>query len=197
MQTLPVPPTLVLHRQGLILSVVIQLTGATLFGFIIAATRRIVQFIAPIQKATTTNLQVRANATMLSPIRYKRPKSILVVLLAGLDTFLASLTLASLRKNIASLTIQKVSEYAIDRRLPDGVCSRIKRHFRYFYFKTSVFDEKAVMQHVPWQLSQEVVATTHAVALSATGLLQARMARSTPVFLSCSYLCVFFLLLFL
>lgn len=38
----------------------IQLTGATLFGFIIAATRRIVQFIAPIQKVTTTNLQVTA-----------------------------------------------------------------------------------------------------------------------------------------
>lgn len=45
-------------HQGLILSVCIQLTGATLFGFIIAATRRIVQFIAPIQKVTTTNLQV-------------------------------------------------------------------------------------------------------------------------------------------
>lgn len=44
--------------QALILSVCIQLTGATLFGFIIAATRRIVQFIAPIQKVTTTNLQV-------------------------------------------------------------------------------------------------------------------------------------------
>lgn len=44
--------------QGLLLSLIIQLTGATLFGFIIAATRRIVQFIAPIQKVTITNLQV-------------------------------------------------------------------------------------------------------------------------------------------
>lgn len=48
------------------------------------------------------------------------------------------------------------------------------RHFRYFYFKTSVFDERAVMKHVPWQLCQEVVSSTHAVALSATGLLQDR-----------------------
>ena len=47
-----------LGRQGLLLSVMIQLTGATLFGFIIAATRRIVQFIAPIQKATAANIQV-------------------------------------------------------------------------------------------------------------------------------------------
>eukprot|EP00752_Nemacystus_decipiens_P013801 g12253.t1 len=108
---------------ALILSVCIQLTGATLFGFIIAATRRIVQFIAPIQKVTTTNLQ-------------------------------------------------KISEYALDRRLPASVSSRIKRHFRYFYFKTSVFDEKAVMQHVPWQLCEEVMSTTHGVAISATGLLQ-------------------------
>lgn len=68
--------------------------------------------------------------------------------------------------------LQKISEYAIDRRLPDGVSSRIKRHFRYFYFKTSVFDERGVMQHVPWQLCREVVATTHGVALTATGLLQ-------------------------
>lgn len=45
-------------HQALVLSVCIQLTGATLFGFIIAATRRIVQFIAPIQKVTTNNLQV-------------------------------------------------------------------------------------------------------------------------------------------
>ncbi|CAM9253169.1 unnamed protein product [Ectocarpus sp. 4 AP-2014] len=103
--------------------VFIQLTGATLFGFIIAATRRIVQFIAPIQKVTTTNLQ-------------------------------------------------KISEYALDRRLPDGISSRIKRHFRYFYFKTSVFDERAVMEHVPWQICQEVMSKTHAVAISATGLLQ-------------------------
>ncbi|CAM9133109.1 unnamed protein product [Scytosiphon promiscuus] len=108
---------------ALVLSVCIQLTGATLFGFIIAATRRIVQFIAPIQKVTTNNLQ-------------------------------------------------KISEYALDRRLPDGVSSRIKRHFRYFYFKTSVFDEREVMKHVPWQLCQEVMSTTHGVAISATGLLQ-------------------------
>lgn len=30
------------------------------------------------------------------------------------------------------------------------------------------------MQHVPWQLCEEVVARTHTVALSATGLLQDR-----------------------
>ncbi|CAM9289976.1 unnamed protein product, partial [Laminaria digitata] len=110
-------------KKGLLLSLIIQLTGATLFGFIIAATRRIVQFIAPIQKVTITNLQ-------------------------------------------------KISEYAVDRRLPDGVTSRIKRHFRYFYFKTSVFDEQVVMAHVPWQVSHEVMATTHRVALAATSLLQ-------------------------
>lgn len=69
---------------------------------------------------------------------------------------------------------QEISEYAVDRRLPDGVTSRIKRHFRYFYFKTSVFDERAVLRHVPWQLCQEVVAHTHAAALTATGLLQVR-----------------------
>ncbi|CAN0506724.1 unnamed protein product, partial [Scytosiphon promiscuus] len=66
-----------------------------------------------------------------------------------------------------------ISEYAIDRRLPDGVTSQIKRHFRYFYFKTSVFDEQVVMAHVPWQVSQEVMATTHRVALAAANLLQA------------------------
>lgn len=55
----PTFPPLVVHGQGLILSVIIQLTGATLFGFIIAATRRIVQFIAPIQKATAANIQVQ------------------------------------------------------------------------------------------------------------------------------------------
>lgn len=38
--------------------------GATLFGFIIAATRRIVQFIAPIQKATTRNLQARTRTAI-------------------------------------------------------------------------------------------------------------------------------------
>lgn len=65
----------------------------------------------------------------------------------------------------------------MDRRLPDGVSSRIKRHFRYFYFKTSVFDERAVMEHVPWQLCQEVMSTTHGVAISATGLLQVRGER--------------------
>lgn len=69
---------------------------------------------------------------------------------------------------------QEISAYAVDRRLPEGVTSRIKRHFRYFYFKTSVFDERAVMQHVPWQLCEEVVASTHSVALTATGLLQDR-----------------------
>lgn len=60
----------------------------------------------------------------------------------------------------------------MDRRLPDGISSRIKRHFRYFYFKTSVFDERAVMRHVPLQLCQEVVEHTHAAALTAAGLLQ-------------------------
>lgn len=77
---------------------------------------------------------------------------------------------------------QKISEYALDRRLPDGISSRIKRHFRYFYFKTSVFDERAVMEHVPWQICQEVMSKTHAVAISATGLLQVRQrAAGTTV----------------
>lgn len=71
-----------------------------------------------------------------------------------------------------SLVFQKISEYAIDRRLPDGISSRLKRHFRYYYFKSSVFDERAVMQHVPWQLCHEVVTSTHGAALSAAVLLQ-------------------------
>lgn len=78
--------------------------------------------------------------------------------------------------NVAELpsNSQKISEYALDRRLPDGISTRIKRHFRYFYFKTSVYDERAVMEHVPWQLCEEVMSTTHGVAISATGLLRVR-----------------------
>ncbi|CAM9091786.1 unnamed protein product [Chrysoparadoxa australica] len=41
----------------MLVCIFIQLVGATLFGFIIAATRRIVKYIAPIQKATHANLQ--------------------------------------------------------------------------------------------------------------------------------------------
>lgn len=33
------------------------------------------------------------------------------------------------------------------------------------------------MEHVPWQLCQEVMSTTHGVAISATGLLQVRDRR--------------------
>lgn len=62
-------------HQGLLLSLIIQLTGATLFGFIIAATRRIVQFIAPIQKVTITNLQVTARSLLLIVLAMSKMKS--------------------------------------------------------------------------------------------------------------------------
>lgn len=48
----------------------------------------------------------------------------------------------------------------------------MKRHFRYVYFKTSVFDERMVMGHIPWELCHEVIDKSHNVALSAAGLLQ-------------------------
>jgi hypothetical protein len=41
----------------MVLAIFIQLIGATLFGFIVAATRRIMQFIGPIEKANNRNLQ--------------------------------------------------------------------------------------------------------------------------------------------
>ncbi|CAM9884106.1 unnamed protein product, partial [Choristocarpus tenellus] len=67
---------------------------------------------------------------------------------------------------------QEISEYIADRQLGDSLGARIKRHFRFFYFKTSVFDERSVMAYVPWHLCQEVLQSTHAVALRAAGVLQ-------------------------
>ncbi|CAN0221084.1 unnamed protein product, partial [Discosporangium mesarthrocarpum] len=123
-----------MENKEMILSVIIQLMGATLFGFIIAATRRIVQFIAPIQRSTHPTIEI--NNPNTAPLK------------------------------------QEISEYIADRRLGDGLGARIKRHFRYFYFKTSVFDERLVMKNVPWHLCQEVLSSTHQVALRAAGVLQ-------------------------
>jgi hypothetical protein len=47
----------VLFPLQMVLAIFIQLIGATLFGFIVAATRRIMQFIGPIEKANNRNLQ--------------------------------------------------------------------------------------------------------------------------------------------
>ena len=44
------------NNQERILAIFIELVGATLFGFIIAATRRLVQFIHPIDKASVKNI---------------------------------------------------------------------------------------------------------------------------------------------
>jgi hypothetical protein len=54
------------------------------------------------------------------------------------------------------LTLLSLQDYVVDRRLTDGVSARLKRHFRYYYFRTSVFKESAILSDLPQGLCARV-----------------------------------------
>jgi hypothetical protein len=53
-------------------------------------------------------------------------------------------------------TLSSLQDYVVDRRLTDGVSARLKRHFRYYYFRTSVFKESAILSDLPQGLCARV-----------------------------------------
>jgi CRP-like cAMP-binding protein len=129
--------------QERILAIFIELVGATLFGFIIAATRRMVQFIHPIDKASVRNTS-----------------EISVSIFGSLHWLL-----------LLFLTLPHLQDYITDRRLSDGLASKVRRHFRYYYFKTSVFKERAVQQGLPLQLKWDLMVEIHGSVMGSLGLM--------------------------